>query len=78
MKKKMTYEHLENGKQMVLEFHIFEEEGHWVAKLRHLDASQAEVKTPTFYGTTAEQAERQLRKVLDKDYELIREEVLEE
>lgn len=76
MKKIVTFEHLETGRQLEVEFHMYQEDGHWVGKLRQLDAGN-EVKAPTFYGETAEQAERQLRKLFYKDYEPAKEKVTE-
>lgn len=77
MKKIMTYEHLDSGKTMKVEFHVFEEGGHFTAKMAMLDQEQEGVKAPTFYGSSAEQAERQLRKVWEKDYDLVGVEVIE-
>ena len=67
MKKLMTYEHLDSGKRIQVEFSLTEEDGHWVARMTYRDGGMNEVKAPTFYGTTQDQAERQLRKVFDKD-----------
>ena len=77
MKKTMTYENLDTGKQIKVEFHIFEKDDHWVAEMRYADENEQPDRTPVFYGTTPEQAERQLRKVLDKDYDLVSEAVVE-
>lgn len=71
----MVYEHLESGKHLELVFEVFEEAGHWTARLAPRPGQELP-KAPTFYGTTREQAERQLRKVFDKEYELIRTEDL--
>ena len=77
MKKIVTFEHLETGRRLEVEFQVFQEDGHWVGKLRQTGAD-AEVKAPTFYGETAEQAERQLRKLFYKDYEPVEERVTEQ
>lgn len=74
MKKKLTYRHLDNDSTMEVILHLYEEEGHWVAKI---ESSADAVKTPTFYGTTIDQAERQMRKVLERDHELVAEKVIE-
>lgn len=77
MRKLMTFEHLDTGKEMKVEFELVEEDGHWAAKFRSIEEeAQDEVKAPVFYGTSSEQAERQLRKVFEKDYELKSEEAL--
>lgn len=76
MKKIMNYQHLDKDTPLRVEFDIYEEDGHWVAKMRIL--GQGDVKAPTFYGASAEQAERQLRKVFMKDYELVSEEAADE
>lgn len=78
MRRIVTLEHLESGRRMEVEFHVFEEAGHWVGKLRQTDAQEADVKAPTFYGQTAEQAERQLRKLFYKDYDVVEERMAEE
>lgn len=78
MRKRMSYEHLDSGESMHVQFELVEEDGHWTARL-HPDAEDAgELRAPTFYGATMEQAERQLRKVFEKDYELVGEAVLTE
>lgn len=78
MIKLMTYEHLESGKRLLVEFHLDREGDHWRARLRHRDESLGEIKAPTFYGSSMEQAERQLRKVFEREYELAAQETLEE
>lgn len=71
MQKMMTFEHLDTARRMRVVFHIDQEGDHWRAQLEHLDAENREVKAPTFYGSTPEQAERQLRKVFEREYELV-------
>lgn len=77
MRKLMTFQHLDEEKDLKVIFEITEQEGHWVAHLKYPGA-EGEIKAPTFYGETAEQAERQLRKVFEKDYELAGEEALQD
>jgi len=74
MKKKLTYRHLDNDSTMEVILHLYEEAGHWVARIESVGDA---VKTPTFYGTTLEQAERQMRKVLEREHELVAEKVIE-
>ena len=78
MRKRMSYEHLDSGRKMRVQFELTEGGGHWTARLHSEAEDPGEVKAPTFYGTTMEQAERQLRKLFEKDYELVGESVLEE
>ncbi|MDX2176015.1 MAG: hypothetical protein SF028_06045 [Candidatus Sumerlaeia bacterium] len=78
MRKKLTYEHLDNGSRREVVLHIYEEDGHFVSKIDSLDGSADAPAAPTFYGTTPEQAERQTRKVLEKDWELVAEEAVGE
>ena len=42
MKKKLTYRHLDNDSTMEVILHLYEEEGHWVAKI---ESSADAVKT---------------------------------
>jgi len=80
----MTFEHLDTGKTLKLEFRVFLEDGHWVAQMAApetatepaTETAADQPKAPTFYGTTPEQAERQLRKTMEKEYELVGEEPL--
>lgn len=72
----MTYENLDSGKKLQVEFNLTEEGGHWVARMTYRDGGMNAVQAPTFYGATINQAERQLRKVFDKEYELISEETI--
>ncbi|MCC6546409.1 hypothetical protein IT570_04500 [Candidatus Sumerlaeota bacterium] len=75
MLKTMTFEHLETGRKMLVEFEVRKEDEHWAARMRYLDDSQKDVRAPVFYGSTAEQAERQLRKVFEKEYDLVGQQV---
>ncbi len=77
MRKRMSYEHLDSGQKMHVQFELAEENGHWSAKLHPAAEAAGEVKAPTFYGATMEQAERQLRKVFEREYELVSESLLE-
>lgn len=78
MHKRMTFQHLDKDTTLVVDFLITEEDGHWVARLRYPEGDTSEVKAPTFYGQSADQAERQLRKVFEKEYDLVREQGLDE
>lgn len=73
MNKRMKFQHLDKDTTLTVDFLITQEDGHWVARLRYLDEENSAVKAPTFYGQTAEQAERQLRKVFEKEYDLVAE-----
>lgn len=77
MKKKVSLEHLDTGKRMNVIFEVAEEGDHWMARLVAREEGEVDVKAPTFYGTSQEQAERQLRKVFEKEYELAGETVIE-
>jgi len=77
MRKLMTFQHFDSGKTLKLEFRVFEEDGHWAAQIASQEGIDATSKAPTFYGTTPEQAERQLRKVFEKEYDLVSAEILE-
>ncbi|HMX61499.1 MAG TPA: hypothetical protein PKD58_00360 [Candidatus Sumerlaeota bacterium] len=70
MLKKMTFEHLETGRTLLVEFDVQKEGDHWAARMRYLDEGRKDLRAPVFYGSSAEQAERQLRKVFEKEYEL--------
>ncbi len=76
MKKLMTFEHLDNENTLKVHFLIEHKDDHWVARMEPLGENPDAPRSPTFYGTSAEQAERQLRKVFEKDYELVSEEPL--
>ena len=74
MIKKFTYENLDSGAKLEVRVDLSEENGRWAATLiRDKDAPGP--GAPVFYGTTSEQAERQLRKIFDKDHDLISVEV---
>lgn len=74
MRKKLIYENLDNGTRSEFLIRVEHEGDHFAARLE----TQGDVRTPVFYGTTQEQAERQLRKVLERDRELIEESVVVE
>jgi hypothetical protein len=78
MVKLMTFEHLENGKRMEVEFHVVREGDHWAARLRQLDEKGEAVRAPVFYGATVDQAERQLRKVFEREYDLVGQRLVDE
>lgn len=72
IQKKLTYEHLDSGRVAVVLVQLSQEGDHWAARMTTAEA----VRAPVFYGRTPDQAERQLRKVFDREYELRSEEVL--
>lgn len=78
MIKKMTYENIDSGEMMEVFFELRQEGERWSAQLRKREGKEEGVGAPVFYGLTADQAERQLRKVFDKDYDLTGQAVVEE
>lgn len=78
MKKLMVYEHLDTRKRLEVEFNLTKEGDHYAARMTYRDGGMRGVEAPVFYGTSAEQAERQLRKVFDKEYDLVEEQAIEQ
>lgn len=74
MIKKLTYENLDNGSRMEILVELLEDNGRWSASIVKKEGS--DTAAPVFYGHTSEQAERQLRKVFEKDYDLVSEMVV--
>lgn len=77
MKKRITYRHLDNDSRMDVILTVTEEDGHYVSRVEPADGAPATFRAPTFYGKTADQAERMMRKVLEKEYEAAAELVIE-
>lgn len=77
MKKRITYRHLDNDSTMDVVLTITEEDGHYVSRVEPAAGAPESFRAPTFYGKTADQAERMMRKVLEKEYEAAAEVVLE-
>jgi len=76
MRKIMQYEHLDTGVRMEVAFDLDDEGGRWAARMETMGA-EGPIKAPVFYGKTPEQAERQLRKVFEKEYELLGQSIVE-
>ncbi len=77
MKKRITYRHLDNDSTMEVVLSVTEEEGHFVSRVEPAAGAPGSFRAPTFYGKTADQAERMMRKVLEKEYEPAAEVVIE-
>ncbi len=71
MRKLIVFEHLDNGTTLEAEIEVIEEDGHWKASITKLEGEGERVQAPKFYGSTPDQAERQLIKVFEKEYDLI-------
>lgn len=74
MIKKLTYENLDTGNRMEVRLELLNEDGRWSAKLLQNDPTSPH-GAPVFYGFTPDQAERQLKKVFEKDHDLVEESV---
>lgn len=78
MIKKMTYENIDSGETLEVHFELRKDGDRWSAQLKKSPGEQEGPGAPVFYGMTADQAERQLRKVFDKDHDLVAQAVVEE
>jgi hypothetical protein len=70
-RKSYQYQHLETGSKMTVVAELAITGDHWAITLVQNESENRSSRTPVFYGTSAEQAERQLLKIYEKDYDLL-------